>query len=117
MPTVISAEEIVDEVREVVRTAFHGKRLTPTWVMAHQVQARLSKATYDRLIADHGEPGEGSGNSHASSHVVKNALLMLNKAGEVVVDYLDANHEIFVAQPIGQVKPSDPTVAIYRYVG
>lgn len=117
MPTVISAEEILDEVRAIVRTAFHGKRLTPTWIMAHQVQARLPKATYNRLIADHGEPGEGSGNSHASSHVVKDALLMLNKSGEVVIDYLDANHEILVIQPVGQVKPGDPTVAIYRYIG
>ena len=117
MPTVISAEEIVDEVRAIVSTAFHGKHKTPTWVMAHQVQARLPKATYDRLIADHGEPGEGSGNSHASSHVVKDALLMLSKNGEVVIDYLDGNNEIFVSHPIGLRKPSDQTIAIYRYVG
>lgn len=113
----ITAEEILDEVRDVIRHAFHGLRKTPSWVMAHQVLCRMSTVTHGRLVADHGESGLGSGNHFPGSQVVKQALLMLHKNEEVTIDYLDANNEISIDQPGGAIKPGNPTVAIYRYVG
>ena len=113
----ISAEEILKAVTEVISSAFHGSRTTPSWLMAIQVMNRLPVEIQLRLVADHGMPGKGSGNNHAGSHVVKDALLMLHRAGIVAVDYLDANGEVSIDCIDETVKPGDLTVAIYRFVG
>lgn len=113
----ITAGDIVQDVRNVVKSAFHGKRTTPAWVTAYQVLMRLPQATRDRLISDHGEPGKGSGNYYPASQVVKDALLMLNRNDEVTIDYLDSNDEIGIKVPGGLIEPGNVTVAIYRYIG
>lgn len=113
----ITASDIVTEVRNVVSTAFHGQRKVPSWVTAYQVLIRLPDATRTKLIADHGEPGKDSGNYYPASQVVKDALLMLARDGEVAIDYLDANNEISIDTPNGPVKPGNVTVAMYRFIG
>lgn len=111
----ITAEEILSEVRVVISKAFRNKRTTPAWVTAFNVLNRLPSR--DRLLADHGEPGKGSGNYHPASQVVKEALLMLHRSDEVAIDYLDANDEITVDVAGSLVRPGNPTVAIYRFIG
>lgn len=113
----ITAEEILDQVRIIVSTAYRGKRQTPAWVTAYNVLNRINSASYTRLVADHGESGKGAGSHHSSAQVVKQALLMLAKNEEVIVDYIDASNENWYDVHGTKIQPGNVTVGIYKFVG
>ena len=113
----ISAEEILDQVRVIVSSAYRGKRSTPAWVTAYNVLNRLDGKVYTRLVDDHGEPGQGAGSHHSAAQVVKQALLMLAKNDEVIVDYIDAGNENWYEVHGTKIKPGNVTVGIYKFVG
>jgi len=100
-----------------VSSAYRGKRSTPAWVTAYNVLNRLDGKVYTRLVADHGEPGKGAGSHHSAAQVVKQALQMLVKSEEVIVDYIDASDENWYDVHGVKIQPGNVTVGIYKFVG
>jgi Fe-S oxidoreductase len=81
--------DVVDDVRSVLREANRGKGPTPNFLTSYQILDRLPEAIRDRLIRERTLGGRGAGVSYSAASVVSDAAEMLRTEGIEIV-YLDS---------------------------
>jgi hypothetical protein len=99
----VMPKDIVDDVKTVLLRC-------PVFISAYQILEELPSALRDRLIAERGWPGEGSGNYYAAASVVSDAAETIK--GVEIVFARTKNLKFEVA---GQDRrSSSPSCGLYR---
>jgi len=100
------------QVRDVLLEAASGKGPNPHYLTAHQILDRLPTAIRDQIIAERGMPGRGGG-PWGASQVVSDAAQMLERSGDVDIDFLDTRGvTLSVAEQ--SITPGNQVCGLYR---
>ncbi|HEY1693405.1 MAG TPA: hypothetical protein VGG39_14660 [Polyangiaceae bacterium] len=104
-------DQVVDEIRNVLRGASAGKGAAPHYVTTYQVIARLPKSMREALIAEHGKVGAGAGSWTSAATYV--ASLLKNMSG-VEYDYFDTRDTKFCLDESDEPRAGNPVCGIWR---
>ena len=106
---------ITDEVLDILKNAGWGKGDGPQYITAYQILERLPDAVKQRLVAERGQPGAGSGHHYAAASVVSDAAEMLKNQGLVEIEYMDCTGlELSISGT--PIVPGYPVCGLYRVV-
>lgn len=102
--------DIVGEVERVLRGGAAGKGLYPVYLTAYQILEALPQAIRDRLIAERGMPGQGSGSHYGAAGVVGKAAMMLRG---IEIAYVQSQSMVFEVDGT-IIRPGYHVCGIYR---
>jgi hypothetical protein len=102
--------DITAEVESVLRNTQIGGR-GRSYLTAYQILEQLSQQIRDRLIAERGTPGLGSGNYYAAANVVSDAAEMISG---IQIEFLDATSIKIILNNGTDITPGNQNVGLYR---
>jgi hypothetical protein len=94
MPMIMPSD-VTNEVLAVLQAADPGKGAAPQYLTAYQILQRLEPPLRDQLIAERGLPGKGAGIKYSAAQVVSDAAEMLERRGQVQIEYMDNENVLF----------------------
>ena len=101
--------DIMDDVERVLENMpIHSRGRS--FLTAYQILERLTSTTRDRLIAERGTPGLGSGNYYAAASVVSDAAEMVS---EIEIAFLETS-SLSVSLANNDIAPGNKNVGLYR---
>jgi len=107
------------DIRVEVETVLRSVQVDPRGrgrsnLTAYQILEKLPQPTRDRLIAERGGPGLGSGSYYAAANVVSDAAEMLKP--NIEIRFLDKSSLKVMLENGIEIEPGNPNVGLYRLV-
>lgn len=104
------------DIKEEVNAVLENMRIHPTgrrrsYLTAYQILEKLSSETRDRLIAERGTPGLGSGQYYAAASVVSDAAEMIS---DIEIVFLETSYLSITLGDGTDIAPGNPNVGLYR---
>jgi hypothetical protein len=105
-------KDIKEEVKGVLENMCkNSKGCSCSYLTAYQILERLSSETRERLIAERGDPGLGSGNYYAAASAVSDAAEML---ADKEIAFLETSSLRITLKNGTEITPGNQNVGLYR---
>ena len=82
-----------------------------SYLTAYQILEQLPQQIKDRLIAERGSPGLGSGTYYAAANVVSDAAEMISG---IEIAFLDTSSLKIILKNVTDITPGNRNVGLYR---
>ena len=105
-------KDIRVEVETVLRSVqVNSSGRGRSYLTAYQILEQLPQPTRDRLIAERGAPGLGSGNYYAAANVVSDAAEMISG---IEIVFLETSSLKIILNDGTDITPGNQNVGLYR---